>query len=288
MSLKQQVLEKKIILVDIIKQALAEDIGTGDLTSDSIIGPEKPGVAALISKEEFVIAGLQVFCETFRLISRDIEFDLFYRDGDDIKAGERILLVRGPVGSILKAERTALNFFQRMSGIATMTREYVNRVEGAKAKVVDTRKTVPGLRVLDKYAVKTGGGSNHRLGLHDGVLIKDNHIEAAGSITDAVRLARENVPHTLKIEVEVEDRAGVEEALKAGADIIMLDNMSISQMKDAVEFVKGRALLEASGNITLGNIKEVSETGVDIISVGALTHSPRAVDVSLKIVNEKE
>ena len=202
---------------------------------------------------------------------------------NNVPAGEKVCTLKGPVDVILLGERTALNFLQRMSGIATATQAYVKKVNNKDVRVVDTRKTVPGLRMLDKYAVKTGGGHNHRFGLFDGILIKDNHLVAAGSITRAIVLAREKSPHTVKVEVEVEDLAGAEEAVKAGADIILLDNMSPDAMAEAVRLIDSRALVEASGGITLENIHEIAQTGVDIISVGALTHSPRAADFSLAL-----
>ena len=197
-------------------------------------------------------------------------------------------LLTGPLSPILKAERTALNFLQRMSGIATLTRQYVEKAEPFKARILDTRKTCPGLRWADKYAVRTGGGFNHRFGLFDGILIKDNHIAAAGSITNAIKFAGKHAPHTLKIEVEVEDLAGVEEALQAGADTILLDNMRPGQMKKAVQLADGKAVIEASGNISLKTVVDVAKTGVDLISVGAITHSARAADFSLEIVSESK
>jgi nicotinate-nucleotide pyrophosphorylase (carboxylating) len=267
----------------IIQFALEEDLGEGDVTTDATIGPETIGKATLLAREELVLAGLPVFKQVFMEIGQGVQFEDFYKDGDLVPAGARICLLKGPLTIILKGERSALNFLQRMSGIATLTRRYVDKVGSSKAKVLDTRKTVPGFRWLDKYSVRTGGGSNHRFCLSDGILIKDNHIAAAGSITTAIRLARKNAPHTLKVEVEVEDLAGVEEALKAGADIIMLDNMDLKQMRKAVKMVNGKALIEASGGINLDTIKDVAKTGIDFISVGALTHSPKAADFSLEI-----
>lgn len=268
----------------IIRFALEEDLWSGDLTTDTIIGPAARGKALLVSREDLVLAGLPVFRRVFEQLSSGIELEHYFEDGRSVPSGEKICTVSGPLSAILKGERTALNFLQRMSGIATLTKTYVGRAGTKKVKIVDTRKTAPGLRILDKYAVRMGGGFNHRLGLFDGILIKDNHIAAAGSITGAVNLARENAPHTIKVEVEVEDLPGVEEAIRAGADVILLDNMSPDKMRKAVRLVGGRVLLEASGNISLDNIEEVAKTGVDLISIGALTHSSRAVDVSLELI----
>lgn len=268
----------------IVLQALEEDLGTGgDLTTEAIVDPKKKGEAVLIAREELILAGLPVFKMVFREISTQIEFEDYFKEGDLVPHDKKICLLKGPLSPILKAERTALNLLQRMSGIATLTRQYVNRVEPYKARIIDTRKTAPGLRWMDKYAVRLGGGFNHRFGLFDGILIKDNHIAAAGSIKNAIESAKSKAPHTLKIEVEVEDLAGVEEAIKAGADIIMLDNMDPGQMKKAVSFIDGRAIVEASGGITLDIVSDVAESGVDLISVGALTHSAKASDLSLEI-----
>ena len=272
-----------IKLDGILHAALEEDIGSGDLTTDAIVEPGKRGEAVLLARENLVLAGMVVFHRVFELLSDAVAIETFFEDGQNVPAGEKVCLLKGPVDVILKGERTALNFLQRMSGIATITQKYVQEVNDRAVKVVDTRKTAPGLRILDKYAVKTGGGHNHRFGLYDGILIKDNHIVAAGSITRAIVLAKEKSPHTVKVEVEVEDLAGAEEAVKAGADIILLDNMTPVDMKEAVHLIKGRALVEASGGITLDNIHEIARTGVDIISVGALTHSPRAADFSLEL-----
>jgi len=277
-------LENEISLDDAIRKALEEDLGPGDLTTEAIIAPESRGKASLLAREALVLAGIQVFSRVFKLLSAETAFEYFYSDGQSVPAGETICIISGPTGAILKAERTALNFLQRMSGIATLTKIYVDKVGSKKVRVVDTRKTAPGLRVLDKYAVRMGGGFNHRMGLFDGILIKDNHIMAAGSVAKAVSLARGGAPHTIKVEVEVEDLDGVEEALRSGADVILLDNMTPEMMQKAVDLVGGRATTEASGGINLGNIEEIAKTGVDIISVGALTHSLRAVDLSLEIV----
>ena len=274
------------LLTQMIRLALDEDLPAGDVTTDAMIGPEKGGKAALIAREETVLAGLPVFKEVFVTLNPEMGFEEFFKDGDLVPAGETVCTIIGPFHALLKGERTALNFLQRMSGIATLTRQYVEKTKGSKAQVLDTRKTVPGHRWSDKYAVRTGGGSNHRFNLSDGILIKDNHIAAAGSIKTAVALAKKNAPHTLNVEVEVEDLKGLEEALAAGAHIIMLDNMSLSQMQKAVQMVNGRALIEASGGINLKTIEDVAETGVDYISVGELTHSPKAADFSLEIVED--
>lgn len=278
-------LENEISLDDAIRKALEEDLGPGDLTTDAIIAPESRGKASLLAREDLVLAGIQVFSRVFKMLSAETAFEYFFSDGQSVPAGETICTLSGPTGAILKAERTALNFLQRMSGIATLTKIYVDKVGSNKVRVVDTRKTAPGLRLFDKYAVRMGGGFNHRMGLFDGILIKDNHIMAAGSVAKAVSLARGGAPHTIKVEVEVEDLDGVEEALRSGADVILLDNMPPDMMQKAVDLVGGRATTEASGGINLENIEEIAKTGVDIISVGALTHSLRAVDLSLEIVD---
>jgi nicotinate-nucleotide pyrophosphorylase (carboxylating) len=277
-------IENPIFLDSVIRNALEEDLGPGDLTTNAIVDPSAMGKGALLARESLVLAGLPVFKRVFNLLSPDMAFEFSFEDGETVGDGEKIGMVSGPLEAILKGERTALNFLQRMSGIATLTRRYVEKVAAHKVKVVDTRKTVPGLRILDKYAVRMGGGFNHRLGLFDGILIKDNHIAAAGSVSKAVLLARKSAPHTVKIEVEVEDLKGVEEAIQAGADAVLLDNMSPEMMRRAVELVADRLEVEASGNVNLENIEEVAQTGVNLISVGALTHSPRAVDLSLEVM----
>jgi nicotinate-nucleotide pyrophosphorylase (carboxylating) len=268
---------------DIIEAVLAEDIGTGDITTQATVSRKKKGRAQAVAKDDFVIAGIDVFAETFQLLDKSIKVKKLMDDGCRTKKGNVIAEVSGSLSNILQAERVALNIFQRMSGIATLTAKYVEAVRGTKAKIFDTRKTMPGLRVLDKMAVRIGGGGNHRTGLYDGVLIKDNHIEAAGGITAAVKAQRKRLPHTLKIEVETKNIREVKEALKCGVDIIMLDNMTVPAMKKAVVFVAGRALLEASGNVSLQSVSEIAATGVDLISIGELTHSVRAADISLKI-----
>ena len=271
-----------IMLDKLIMNALSEDVGTGDITTESTI-PETARAHGLYkAKESGVLCGIGVAARVFELIDRDIEFTPLKRDGDRREKGEIIAEVRGKATNVLTGERVGLNLMQRMSGIATRTAEAVTQVEGTGAKICDTRKTTPGLRVVEKYAVKVGGGTNHRFNLADGILIKDNHIVAAGSITNAVKAARANAPHTLKIEVEVETFDELNEALEAGADIIMLDNMSCEDMKKAVGIVNGRAITEASGNMGDRNLREVADCGVDLISIGALTHSVRSLDISLK------
>jgi nicotinate-nucleotide pyrophosphorylase (carboxylating) len=267
----------------IIQAALSEDIGTGDITTQATVSPVRKGSARAIAKENFVVAGLDIFEAAFHLLDPKIKVKKFIDDGCRVKKGTVIAEVSGRLAAILQAERVALNYFQRMSGIATLTAKYVEAVRGTRAKILDTRKTVPGLRLLDKMAVRLGGGTNHRTGLYDGVLIKDNHIEAAGGITDAVNAQRKKLPCALKIEVETKNMREVKEALACGVDIIMLDNMTNDAMKKAVDFVAGRALLEASGNVSLERVYEIAATGVDYISVGELTHSVRAADISLKV-----
>ena len=269
----------------IIEAALVEDIGTGDITTMAIVSRPKIGYAKAIAKDDFIIAGSDIFKESFLLLDDKIKVRKLISDGKRAKRGSVIAEISGSLFYVLQAERVALNLFQRMCGIATLTSKFVEAVHGTKAKILDTRKTLPGLRVLDKMAVSIGGGFNHRMGLYDGVMIKDNHIAAAGSITAAVDMQRRRLPHTLKIEVETKNIVEVKEALKCGVDIIMLDNMTAAEMKKAVVFVAGRAAIEASGNVSLHNVAEIAATGVDLISVGELTHSVRAADISLKINN---
>jgi len=275
-------IENSLLVDRIIRNALEEDLGNGDLTTGAIVAPGGRAEAYLLARESLILAGLSVFNRVFELLSPAIEYENHFEDGQSVEEGQKVSTLSGPTDAILMGERTALNFLQRMSGIATLTRAFVEKVSSTRARVVDTRKTAPGLRVLDKYAVCAGGGFNHRHGLYDGILIKDNHIAVAGSVSKAVSMARKSAPHTIKIEVEVEDLAGVEEALRAGADAILLDNMTPDMMKRAVKLVSGKAITEASGNVSLDNIEQIAKTGVDIISVGALTHSPRAVDLSLE------
>ena len=269
-------------LNDLIEKSLKEDVGTGDITTLSTIDAKKEITGRFIAKEDGILCGMDVVRAVFAFVDPTIRLTVNKEDGEAVVKGDVIAEIAGLARSILTGERLALNLLQHMSGVATRTHEAVEKVAGTTARICDTRKTTPGLRVLEKYAVKCGGGSNHRFNLADGVLIKDNHIEAAGGITNAVNMARANIPHTLKIEVEVETFPQLEEALEAGADIIMLDNMSYDDMKKAVEIVGGRAVTEASGNMGEKDLRRVAETGVDLISIGALTHSVKALDISLK------
>ncbi len=269
----------------IIANALKEDIGSGDVTTLSTVSGRKKGRALAIAKDHFIVAGMDVFEETFKSIDKTIKVKKLIRDGSAAKKGDVIAEVSGNLSGILQAERVSLNLLQRMCGIAALTSRYIQAVRGTNAKILDTRKTAPGLRVLDKMAVRLGGGTNHRIGLYDAVLIKDNHIEASGSITAAVRAIRKNLRRPMKIEVETKNIQEVNEALACGVDIIMLDNMTVSAMKKAVKRVAGGALLEASGNVSLQTVAAIAETGVDFISVGALTHSVTAADISLKIMS---
>jgi len=265
----------------IIENALAEDIHTGDITTLAVVRERHEVHARLTAKESFILAGIEVAARVFRMVDPRIVFTPRFSDGDPLKSGDIIAEMLGDAASLLQGERVALNFLQRMSGVATLTGRYVAAVKGTKARIVDTRKTAPGLRGVEKYAVRVGGGSNHRSGLYDGVLIKENHITAAGGISIAIARARAYIPHTMKIEVETETLAEVAEALAAGADIIMLDNMDMAAMGEAIAMIAGRALVEASGGVNLETVREIAETGVDIISVGALTHSCRAMDISM-------
>lgn len=267
----------------LIGMAFAEDIGSGDVTTGGALTGNETGFAKAIAKSDTVVAGINVFRESFLFLDQEIRFTAQTGDGDRVQRGDVIATVQGRLRSILVAERTALNFFQRMCGIATQTRRLVDAVKDHDVKIIHTRKTAPGLRILDTYAVRVAGGYSHRFGLFDGALIKENHIAAAGSIAAAVGNVRRRIPITVKIEVEVENLQQVEEALIAGADVIMFDNMSIADMKQAVRLVNGRVPLEASGNVTLANVKDVAETGVNYISSGALTHSVLAADISLRV-----
>ncbi len=266
----------------IIRAALDEDIGWGDITTDSTVAPDMMSEGYFLAKEELVVCGLDAVTRTFALLDGRVEVAPRCKDGDRLGKGDILADISGPSRAILTGERTALNLIQRLSGIATRTRSAVEAVKGTGAAITDTRKTTPGLRVLEKYAVRVGGGRNHRMGLSDGVLIKDNHIVAAGGIAAAVERARGMMPHTLKIEVETTNLDEVRQALEAGADIIMLDNMTPERMREAVKLVGGRAKTEASGNMGDRDIREVALTGVDIISIGALTHTVRACDISLR------
>ena len=266
----------------LIKMALAEDITGEDVSTNAIIKTRVPGSVQLICKQKGVICGLGVFERTFKLLDAATEVAFAVADGDEVEAGQLLGEVRGDIRVLLSGERTALNFLQRMSGIATYTRSVAQLLEGSKTKLLDTRKTTPNMRIFEKYAVRVGGGCNHRYNLSDGVLLKDNHIGAAGGIKRAVEMAREYAPFVRRIEVEVESIEMCMEAVDAGADIIMLDNMSVAEMKEAVRLIGGRALTECSGNVTRENIKNIIDTGVDFVSSGALTHSAPILDLSLK------
>lgn len=265
-----------------VEQALAEDIGSGDATTNSIVPAEATIEGTIVAKQSGVVAGLSIVQVVFQMLNKRVNFSPRTSDGESVKSGQILAAVKGPASAILSAERTALNFLGRTSGIATLTRQFVDEVRGTKTKILDTRKTAPNLRACDKLAVRLGGGENHRMGLYDMILIKDNHIDFAGSITEAVSRARE---HRKGLEIEVEARSlkDVEECLDLGVTWIMLDNMSHEEIRRAVMLNNGRAKLEASGNVTLVNVRQIADTGVDYISVGALTHSVRNLDVSLII-----
>ncbi|MBW1895842.1 MAG: carboxylating nicotinate-nucleotide diphosphorylase [Deltaproteobacteria bacterium] len=267
----------------LIRLALEEDIGSGDVTTDALIEPNRKAGAIILAKEPLVLAGLDVAREVFTTLDGEMGFDTTFHDGDSVQPGDEILMARGQLRALLLGERTALNFLQRLSGIATLTRKYVDRVVGSKVRLTDTRKTTPGWRRLEKYAVKVGGASSHRFGLDDGILIKDNHIVACGGIREAVARAQSSGHHLLRIEVEAADLGQVNEALESGADVIMLDNMSLKDIQKSVNLINGRALVEVSGGVTLDGLSELADSGVDIISVGALTHSARAVDISMRV-----
>ncbi|HDZ84520.1 MAG TPA: carboxylating nicotinate-nucleotide diphosphorylase [Nitrospirae bacterium] len=273
-----------VIIDRIIKNALEEDIGSGDITTNALTPEGSVSNASLTAKSGFILAGLPFAKRTFELVDRNLKFRALKKDGGSVKAGTVLATIKGSTSSLLTAERTALNILQRLSGIATLTNEYVKTIKGLKAGIADTRKTAPGLRFFDKYAVKTGKGTNHRFGLFDGVLIKDNHIAAAGGIARAVKLARCKAHHLLKIEVEVKNLKEVREAVLANADIIMLDNMQPDRITKAVDIIRNNAAsitIEASGNVSLKNVRRIAETGIDLISIGALTHSAPAADISL-------
>jgi len=266
----------------LVEGFLEEDIGRGDRTTEAVVPDDLRGRARIEARAPAVIAGLDVAHACFRLLG-GVEWEPVVADGERVEAGATVVRMEGPLRTILTGERTALNLLQRLSGIATMTSRFVEAVAGTPGQVVDTRKTTPGLRMLEKYAVRVGGGSNHRAGLDDGILIKDNHIAAAGSVTEAVTRALVGRPHGLKVEVEVQTLDQLDEALAAGAEAVLLDNMSAEMVRDAVARAGGKALLEASGGITLDTISDYAKTGVDLISVGALTHSVRAIDLSLEV-----
>jgi nicotinate-nucleotide pyrophosphorylase (carboxylating) len=270
-------------LKKIIEQALSEDIGPGDITTEATIPEDSTSTAEMLAKQEMVLAGLDVSREVFHHLDPAIQFTPLAKDGDKIKAGTVLARLSGKTRVLLTGERVALNFLQHLSGIATLTARYVDKIKGLKVEVLDTRKTLPGLRHLEKYAVRMGGGKNHRMGLYDMVLIKDNHIAAAAGIISAVERVRNKVESRFKIEVETKTLDEVREALTAQADTIMLDNMPVEMMREAVKLIAGRALVEASGNVTLDTVRAIAETGVDFISTGSLTHSAPAADISMKI-----
>ncbi len=267
----------------LIMRALQEDLGPEDVTTEATVPADFVSTAEMLAKQDLVLAGVTVSGAVFQYLDPNIDFMPLAKDGDRIRSGTVIARVTGITRVLLGGERVALNLLQHMSGIATLTARYIEEVKGTKVEVLDTRKTLPGLRQLEKYAVRVGGGKNHRFGLYDGVLIKDNHIKAAGGITRAVAGARRRAHHLLKIEVEVKNLEEVREALAAKADIIMLDNMPLDLMREAVALIKGEALVEASGNVTLETVRPIAETGVDFISSGSLTHSAPAADISMKI-----
>ena len=266
----------------LIRMALEEDITSEDITTNSVMRKKEMGEVQLLCKEDGVIAGLWVFERVFTLLDENTETEFYVKDGDKVEKGQLLGIVRGDIRVLLSGERTALNYLQRMSGIATYTRQIADMLEGSQTKLLDTRKTTPNMRIFEKYAVKTGGGYNHRYNLSDGILLKDNHIGAAGSVKKAVEMAKEYAPFVRKIEVETENLDMVKEALEAGADIIMLDNMPPEMMREAVELIDGRAQTECSGNVTRENIEKLVSIGVDYISSGALTHYAPILDLSLK------
>jgi nicotinate-nucleotide pyrophosphorylase (carboxylating) len=301
MSFSGKMSSSKLLIEEIIDRALAEDLGQGDATTEALIPGTQKGSGFIVAKEEGILAGIEVATQVFRRVDPGLEVEIFLEDGARVKPGSKVAKVSGSIASILKAERLALNFIQRLSGIASETNRYVARVEGMPVRIMDTRKTTPGFRSLEKYAVSVGGGRNHRMNLGDGILIKDNHLAALRSqglnIKEIVARAKQNAPLSLRgarrrnnlqasetqVEVEVRTVSEALEAVEAGADIVMLDNMNLEDMREAVKSIHGRALIEASGGITLDNVRAVAETGVDFISIGALTHSARALDISFEL-----
>jgi nicotinate-nucleotide pyrophosphorylase (carboxylating) len=272
---------------EIIDRALAEDLGKGDVTTETLIPGNQQGTGFIVAKKEGILAGIKVAKQVFHRVDPELKVEILLEDGARVRPGSKVAEVSGSIASILKAERVALNFLQRLSGIASETNRYVEAVKGLPVRIMDTRKTTPGLRSLEKYAVRVGGGENHRMNLGDGILIKDNHLAALRSqglnIKEIIAKARQNAPQRLPVEVEVRTVSEALEAVEAGADIVMLDNMNLEDMRKAVKSIHGRALVEASGGITLDNVRAVAETGVDFISIGALTHSARALDISLEL-----
>lgn len=278
----------KINIDEYLLHTLKEDITYEDVSANAVMPEDKKGRAELICKQSGIICGLDVFERAFKLLDENSRFESNFKDGDEVKKGELVGVIYGDIKALLSAERTALNYLQRMSGIATITREYANELKGYKTVLLDTRKTTPNMRPFEKHAVKVGGGTNHRYNLSDGVLLKDNHIGAAGSVKKAIELARAYAPFVRKIEIETETLEQVKEAVEAGADIIMLDNMDNETMKKAVEIIDGRAETECSGNVTKERLKSIAETGVDFVSCGALTHSAPIMDLSLKNLRPTE
>jgi len=270
-------------LDSIISVALQEDLGFGDITTQAVVSPNMKARGEFVAKQDFVLAGWPVVVRTFHHVSEKIVVESTYRDGDAVAKGSIFGNIAGPAARLLSGERVALNFLQRLSGVATLTRQFVEVVSGTGTSILDTRKTTPGLRALEKYAVRMGGGRNHRFGLSDGVLIKENHITAAGGVAEAIRKARAAVDHLKKIEIEVTTFEELNQALDAGADAILLDNMTPGQVKEAVQRASGRVPMEVSGGVHLGNVREYAQTGVDFISVGALTHSFKSADISLEL-----
>jgi nicotinate-nucleotide pyrophosphorylase (carboxylating) len=277
----------KLQIEEIIDRALAEDLGKGDVTTEAIIPSDQQGTGFIVTKKEGILAGTGVAKQVFHRVDPELKVEVILEDGARVKPGSKVARVSGSIASILKAERVALNFLQRLSGIASETNRYVEAVKGLPVRIMDTRKTTPGLRSLEKHAVRAGGGENHRMSLGDGILIKDNHLAALRSqglnIKEIIAKAKQNAPQRLPVEVEVGTVSEALEAVEAGADIVMLDNMSLEDMRKAVKSIHGRALIEASGGITLGNVRAVGETGVDFISIGALTHSATALDISFEL-----
>ncbi len=271
---------------ELLLQALREDITSEDITTNSVMRGPKKGTVQLICKQDGIIAGLFVFQRVFELLDKAVEVEFFCQDGDQVKKGDLMAVVTGDIRALLSGERVALNYLQRMSGIATYTKSIARLLEGSKTKLLDTRKTTPNMRIFEKYAVKVGGGYNHRYNLSDGILLKDNHIGAAGSVKRAVEMAKEYAPFVRKIEVEVENLDMVREAVEAGADIIMLDNMTPEMMREAIQIIDGRAETECSGNVTRENVERLLTIGVDYISSGALTHSAPILDISMKNLHE--
>ena len=272
---------------EIVERALAEDLGKGDVTTGALIPGDQQGNGFVLAKEEGILAGTGAARQVFQRVDPELKVEILLEDGARVKPGSKVAKISGSIASILKAERVVLNFLQRLSGIASETNRYVAKIEGLPVRIMDTRKTTPGLRSLEKYAVRVGGGKNHRLNLGDGILIKDNHLVALGSqglnIKESIARARQNAPQRLQVEVEVRTISEALEAVKGGANIVMLDNMNLKDMRKAVKSIQGSALIEASGGITLDNVRTIAETGVDFVSIGALTHSTRALDISLEL-----